>query len=159
MAEGGALEHMRDWAGKLPGAAGRIAGVFHCCEHAGRLLQDEMDTPERYRLTGATMQRALSLARKLVPHAIHTYALMGEGGDIQAARRVLRWIEATGADEFTARDCHQALKGTFPRRADINPGLAVLMERGYIRRAQPPPDTKPGRPSERLQVNPAIRRR
>ena len=159
MAEGGALEHMRDWAGKLPGAAGRAAGVFHCCEHAGRLLQDEMDTPERYRLTGATMQRALNLARKLIPHAIHTYALMGEGGDIQAARRVLRWIEATGADEFTARDCHQALRGTFPRRADINPGLAVLMERGYIRRPQPPPDTKPGRPSERLQVNPAIRRR
>ena len=68
-------------------------------------------------------------------------------------------VDITGADEFTVRDCYQALKGTFPRRADINPGLAVLMERGYIRRPQPPPDTKPGRPSERLQVNPAIRRR
>ena len=159
MAEGGELEHMRDWAGKLSGAAGRIAGVFHCCEHAEKLLRDEMDTPERYPLRGATMQTALNLARKLVPHAIHTYALMGEGGDIQAARRVLRWIESTGVDEFTARDCHQALKGTFPRRADINPGLAILIERGHIRRAQPLDERKPGRPSEFFQVNPAIRRR
>ena len=159
MAEGGEMEHMRDWAGKLPGAAGRIAGVFHCCEHAGRLLQDEMDTPERYSLSGATMQTALNLARKLVPHAIHTYAFMGEGGDTQAARRVLRWIEGTGADEFTVRDCYQAMKGTFPRRADLDPGLAVLIERGYIRRPQTPEERKPGRPSERLQVNPAIRRR
>lgn len=157
MAEGGELEHMRDWAGKLPGAAGRIAAVYHCCEQAGRLRLDEMDTPERYPLSGATMQTALNLARKLVPHAVHTYALMGEGGDIQAARRVLRWIEGTGADEFSARDCHAALRGTFPKRADLAPGLSVLAERGYIRRQQSPATRGPGRPSERYQVNPAVR--
>ena len=38
MAEGGPLESLRDWAGKAAGAAGRIAGVFHCIEHAGRLF-------------------------------------------------------------------------------------------------------------------------
>ena len=103
------------------------------------------------------MRTALSLARKLVPHAIHTYALMGEGGDIQAARRVLRWIEGTGVDEFTARDCHAALKGTFPKRADLDPGLAVLMERGFIRRVQPPAKGGPGRKREPYQVNPAVK--
>ena len=174
--EGGGLEHMRDWGGKLPGAAGRIAGIFHCIGCAKQLIQAEADTPDlnsstalpwevqaatatpdRYPLTGATMRTALSLARKLVPHAIHTYALMGEGGDIQAARRVLRWIEGTGVDEFTARDCHAALKGTFPKRADLDPGLAVLMERGFIRRVQPPAKGGPGRKREPYQVNPAVK--
>lgn len=175
--EGGELEHMRDWGGKLPGAAGRIAGVFHCVECARHLIQAEAEkpeeanastvlpwelqmttaTPDRYPLTEATMRTALNLARKLVPHAIHTFALMGEGGDIQAARRVLRWIEGTGVDEFTARDCHAALKGTFQKRADLNPGLAVLMERGFIRRVQPPARGGPGRKREPYQVNPAVK--
>ena len=175
--EGGELEHMRDWGGKLPGAAGRIAGVFHCVECAKHLIQAKTGipeepnastvlpwelqmttaTPDRYPLTEATMRTALNLARKLVPHAIHTFALMGEGGDIQAARRVLRWIEGTGVDEFTARDCHAALKGTFQKRADLNPGLAVLMERGFIRRVQPPARGGPGRKREPYQVNPAVK--
>ena len=177
MAEGGELEHMRDWAGKLPGAAGRIAGIFHCIGCAKQLLQAEVDTPDinssttlpweiqaatatpdRHPLTDATMQMALNLARKLVPHAIHTYAVMGEGSDIQAARRILRWIEGAGIEEFSARDCHYALKGTFQKRADLDPGLAVLMERGFIRRVQPPKDRKQGRPTLRFEVNPAVRR-
>ena len=163
MAAGGHLEHMRDWAGKLPGAVGRIAAIYHCCENAERLRQGDGDdqffppTPDRYHLAGGTMKTAISLARKLIPHAVHTYAIMGEGGDIQAARRVLRWIEGTGADEFTARDCHAALRGTFPRREDLRPALGVLMERGYIRRSPPPAKRAKGRPSEPYQVNPVIR--
>ena len=154
---------MRDWAGKLPGAVGRIAAIYHCCENAERLRRGERDdqffppTPDRYHLAGCTMKTAISLARKLIPHAVHTYAIMGEGGDIQAARRVLRWIEGTGADEFTARDCHAALRGTFPRREDLRPALGVLMERGYIRRSPPPAKRAKGRPSEPYQVNPVIR--
>ena len=44
--EGGELEHMRDWGGKLPGAAGRIAGAFHCVECAKHLIQAEAEKPE-----------------------------------------------------------------------------------------------------------------
>ena len=35
LADGGKFEHIRDWAGKLPGQATRIAALFHCVEHAG----------------------------------------------------------------------------------------------------------------------------
>ena len=176
MAEGGELEHMRDWAGKLPGAVGRIAGIFHCVGCTKQLFQTEAETPDldsstvlpweiqaatatpdRYPLTGVTMRTALSLARKLVPHAIHVYAVMGEGGDIQAGRRILRWIEGAGIKAFSARDCHYALKGTFQKRADLDPGLAVLMERGFIRRVQPQEDRKRGRPTLRFEVNPTVR--
>ena len=164
MAEGGPLESLRDWAGKAAGAAGRIAGVFHCIEHAGRLLQADPEdlfppTPDRYPLTGATMRTALSLARKLLAHAVFVYGIMGEDEGIWAARRVLRWIRSTGAEGFTVNECYRALRGSFPKRANLDPGLLTLMERNYIRRERPPGERKPGRPSERYTVNPAARTR
>jgi hypothetical protein len=160
MAEGGPLESLRDWAGKLPGAAGRIAGVFHCIEHAGRLLQEDPEdlfppTPDHYPLTGATMRTALSLARKLLAHAVFVYGIMGEDEGIWAARRILRWIRNTNAEGFSVNECYRALRGTFPKRADLDPGLLTLAERNYLRRERPPAARKPGRPSERYQVNPA----
>jgi putative DNA primase/helicase len=33
MRPGGRFEQIPDWAGKLPGAAARIAGLFHCIEN------------------------------------------------------------------------------------------------------------------------------
>lgn len=160
MAEGGPLESLRDWAGKAAGAAGRIAGVFHCIEHAGRLLQADPEdlfppTPDRYPLTGATMRTALNLARKLLAHAVFVYRIMAEDEGIWAARRILRWIRSTGAEGFTVNECYRALRGSFPKRANLDPGLLTLMERNYIRRERPPADRKPGRPSERYTVNPA----
>jgi hypothetical protein len=160
MAEGGPLESLRDFAGKLAGAAGRIAGVFHCIEHAGRLLQADPEdllppTPDSYPLTGATMRTALSLARKLLAHAVFVYGIMGEDEGIWAARRILRWIRSTGAEGFSVNECYRALRGSFPKRADLDPGLLTLAERNYIRRERPPADRKPGRPSERYTVNPA----
>ena len=160
MAEGGPLESLRDWAGKAAGAAGRIAGVFHCIEHAGRLFQADPDdlfppTPDRYPLTSATMRTALNLARKLLAHAVFVYGIMGEDEGIWAARRILRWIRSTNAEGFSVNECYRALRGTFPKRADLDPGLLTLAERNYIRRERPPADRKPGRPSERYTVNPA----
>jgi len=151
MAEGGSFDHMRDYAGKLPGAAARIAGIFHCVAHC------TSDRPDFFDVSPETMQRAVSLATKLSQHAVHVYDLMGTGGDIQAARKILRWIEKTGAESFTARDCHCALKGTFPKREDLNPGLNVLMERGYIRRTTDQcTEKKAGRKSEFFGVNPFV---
>jgi putative DNA primase/helicase len=34
MRPGGVYEHLKDWAGKLPGAALRAAGLFHCVQYA-----------------------------------------------------------------------------------------------------------------------------
>jgi hypothetical protein len=150
---------MRDFAGKLPGTAGRIAGVFHCVEHADRLVQNALNTPDRYNLSGRTMEMALSLARKLAIHAIHVYGLMGEGDEVQAARHILAWIRRTGFCTFSARSCHRALRTRFPKRTDLDPGLNILEEHGYIRRHQQPVDRVPGRPSLGFMVNPCVQSR
>ena len=55
MREGGRFEHIQDWAGKLPGAAVRIAGNLHCAEFAFGMPADS-------ELSIDTMRRALQFA-------------------------------------------------------------------------------------------------
>jgi len=172
MAEGGSFEHMRDYAGKLPGAAARIAGIFHCVEHIhartfpaidnkGDLIDptvlDIPSQPYMLPLTLDTMRRAVSLATKLSRHAICVYDLMEADEHIHAARKILRWIERAKSEHFSARECHSALKGSYPTRAHLNPGFEILIERGYIRRLRQSAK-KSGRPSEQFEVNPLIHR-
>jgi hypothetical protein len=68
---------------------------------------------------------------------------------------VLRWIERHGRQEFTKRDAHQHGKRRFPKADDIDPALAELTRRGYIR-LRPVEASGPGRPpSPTFDVNPA----
>jgi len=152
LADGGEFSHMRDWGGKLPGAAARIAGLFHCYSHAG-------SRPHQYKLNIETMNWALSLSRKLSRHAIEAYDVMAADPEIEGARKVLHWIATTGVESFTLRDCHYALKGTFRKRAELDPAIQILSERCYVRRAAMPEKRSAGRPSEAFNVNPAVIKR
>lgn len=147
MADGGEFEHLRDFGGKLPGAAARIAGLFHCCENRVH--------PWMIPLAPETMQRAVNLAGKLAEHTRHMFTEMGADDGIHVARKILNWIGRTQTESFTARDCHAALKGSFPKRADLDPGLEVLLDRGYIRRMRPMTKSA-GRRSEKFEINPLI---
>jgi hypothetical protein len=147
MAAGGEFEHMRDFGGKLPGAAARIAGLFHCCENR---VQPWMSP-----LAPETMQRAISLTGKIAEHTRHVFTEMGADDGIHVARKILNWIGRTQAECFTARGCHAALKGSFPKRSDLAPGLEVLLDRGYIRRMRPVKRAS-GRPSEKFEINPLL---
>jgi hypothetical protein len=149
LAEGGEFEHMRDWAGKLPGAAARIAGLFHCYEHAGK-------KPHEHPVSLLTMDRALSLAKKLSRHALAVYDLMEADVTIEGARKILRWIIRTGSVSFTGHDCHSALKGTFKTRKELDPALQALGERGYIRKFEEQGEKRPGRPRGTYIVHPSI---
>jgi len=60
------------------------------------------------------------------------YDLIGANPALAAARKVLRWIERGRLISFTARDCFDALKGTFKHMENIKPAFKVLIERYYI---------------------------
>lgn len=146
LGDGGQMEVMRDWGAKLAGATLRLAAVLHCVEYG----------PAGY-IGGATIRAAVELARYLVPHAEAVLNLMQakEPSDDEDARYVLRWIERHGRREFTKRDAQQHGKRRFSRAGDIDPALAELTRRGYIR-LQPLEATGPGRPpSPSYEVNPA----
>lgn len=143
---GGEFEGMTDWAGKLPGAAARIAGLFHCVE---------ADLPGARTVSGETMEQALGLAALLADHAREALGLMGCDPTRAAALKVLGWIKRTSTMTFTARDCFRALNGSFNSMEDLRPGLLALVERGYLRDVAQAPRER-GRPSQVYEVNPEL---
>ena len=149
MREGAALEHMRDWAAKLPGQTVRLAGVLHCFAH-----------PEAIHLpiSEDTMRAAINLSTSLIEHAKAAFALMGADDNMVCARHILTWIRRTRSKFspiFTGRECFQALRSSYTRMANINAGLEVLEERYYIFSIPPEPG-KVGRHSQWYRVNPAL---
>lgn len=141
--EGGRFEHITDWAGKLPGATARLAGLLHCVQHPQQPWESQIEIE--------TMRQALGLGAIFSSHALKVFDLMGADKSLEGSRRVWRWIERGRFRSFSKRDCYNALKGSFPRVADIEPPLAVLEERNYISSTK---EQTGGRPSIIYTVHP-----
>lgn len=146
MRDGGRFENLRDWGGKLPGAAARIAGLFHCAEHALQMPHLELSLE--------TMRRALEFAAILSDHALAAFDMMGADVTLKDARKVWNWIQRERKPKFTFRDCFNALRGTFPRTADLERPIEVLVERSFIAPIESP--TRAGRPTRLYEVNPKL---
>jgi hypothetical protein len=145
---GGRFEHMTDWAGKLPGAVARIAGLLHCVEWAHA-------QPQGVRVSEQTMLQAIAIGDVLADHALAAFDLMGADEGLAAARRLWSWVEAGRHTTFTMRDAWNPLRGTYKHVADIQPGFDVLIERGWITELEDD-EQRVGRPSRRFKVTPVI---
>jgi hypothetical protein len=141
----GRFEAMKDWAGKLPGMAVRIAGLLHCAEHAKDMTA---------KLSIETMTHALDFAAISEEHALAAYDLMGANLALKDARKLWGWIERRRKAGFTFRDAFNALRGSFPLAAELEPAFQVLVERAYIAPKQTEP--RVGRPTRLYEVNPAL---
>ena len=125
LTDGGRFEHCRDWAGKTPGRAARLAGLLHCAENPVE--------PWRKPVSLETMEQALDLTMVSCSHALAVFNLMGADSAIEGAGKVLEWITRKGVEKFTKRDVFDSLRrGAFPRAAMLDEPLAVLVERHYI---------------------------
>ena len=147
LAEGGALEAIRDWGAKLAGATLRLSASLHCAE-SGLVPA----------IGRQTVADAIEIARYLIPHA---QAVLGSIKTAESlveddAAYVLRWIQRHGRAEFTKRDAQQHGRARFPHADDINAALVELTRRGYIRQLSGE-RAGVGRPgSPRYEVNPAV---
>jgi hypothetical protein len=149
---GGDLGHVGDWAGKLSGAVGRIAGLLHLAT-----LADSAESAAIPEIPLATMDKAIRIGRYLIEHALAAFDLMGADPVIEHAKTVLAWILRTRRDSFTVRDVHQALKSRFPRVHELAEPLKVLAERGHVREVETSSPGGPGRPpSPVYEVNPCL---
>ena len=145
LADGGAFEYLRDWAGKLPGAVGRMAALFHSAR-----FPQELDTRS---VSAEDMRAAIETGRALAGHALVAFGQMGADPAVEDAKLILRWIERHAKAEFTKRNAHMDHKSRFQMVDELEPGLGVLEHRGYIR--QRTGETgKPGRPTKVYEVNP-----
>lgn len=143
MGEGRELEPIQDWAGKLAGAALRIAGLMAVVEQGE--LAKEIDEQ--------TMTRALDLCEILIPHAQAAFDLM-DGDDSQHdAKHVFRWLLDKGSLTFRQSDVYRELR-RFNDAERLTKALKALTARHVI--SEPMKSGTVGRPSISFEVNPAI---
>jgi hypothetical protein len=143
---GGQFEFMTDWAGKFPGQAVRLAGLFHVAT---------APEPHKCVIAPETMQSALAVAAILAEHAKAAFGLMGTDPAQDCARAILRWIMRDRVTGFTARDALRCVRGRYPTMEKVNAGLAILEDRAFIFEATGEPRKGPGRkPSSAYIVNP-----
>ena len=143
--EGGRFENITDWAGKLPGATARLAGLLHCVQHPEQSWSQQIDVD--------TMSQALGLGAIFSSHALKVFNLMGADKSLEGSRKVWRWIERSRFKSFSKRDCYNALKGCFPRVVDIESPLDVLNERNYVASTK---EQTGGRPTVTYRVHPEL---
>lgn len=152
LGEHGDLGHVADWAGKLAGATARIAGLLHLSEHAAG--KAPWDTP----IAGETMDAAIRLSERFfVPHALTAFAAMGADPNLEAARKLLGWVERRATSSFSLRDAHQDLRKHQLSTGQLERAAALLVEHGHLRPAPLEPKPATGRPpSPRYLVHPRV---
>jgi replicative DNA helicase len=125
---GGDLAEIRDWASKQAGATVRIAGLLHLAGDLAKGWGRPVDAD--------AMTNAIELGQYFTSHARAAFARMGSDPLIDDALAVLAWIERTDPARFTRRDAHMGLsRARFPKVTDLDPALALLVDHGYLRRA------------------------
>lgn len=145
--DGGMLQSLRDWGGKLAGAAVRLSGIYHMVLQCGR-KETEIEIPR------STVMPAIELATCLISHAQAVFALMDRDPDVNDAERLVSWIVRQGKPFFTVRECFRSHQGRFQRVDAMQLILALLEQHGYVRRVRR--DSGGGRPSDTCEVNPLI---
>jgi putative DNA primase/helicase len=144
LGDSGDLPEIQDWAGKLPGAAARIAGLLHVATTGGRT--NEIGLP--------AMESALDLSDYLLSHAKAVFGLIGQGQGDDDAKAILHWLSSARGGEFTQRDVGQRFRSRIPTADRIAAALKELTARNII--SEPQPIQTGGRPTIVFFVNPAI---
>jgi hypothetical protein len=120
------LESMQDWTAKLPGAALRIAGLFHACKYGIDRAQVDNDT----------MSGAIDLCRLLIEHARGTFDQMGVEPAVADAEFVCRWIAGEGVTAFKTGDIYALSRFKHANKQRIDAVIGILAERFIISQGQ-----------------------
>lgn len=138
-------------ASKAAGLAGRVAALLHLVEHGEPGL-------------GAAIEphHVLAAAAIVRVHLEHAARIINAGADsavVRDGRAIMAWAIDNQAWTFSARDALDGARrraGGPDRMSRINPALAMLDERGWIRpfRIERPTVGRP--PSPVFEINPAV---
>lgn len=137
------LESIQDWSGKLPGAALRIAGLFHVIEHGVTVLT----------INRQTIERSLDLCDSLIPHAKAAFELMGDDLAYHDAKYVYQWVLVKGESSFRQNEAFKELR-RFRQVDRLEKALKILTDRHII--SEPLKLGTGGRPSIMYTVNPEL---
>ena len=141
----GHLAHVTDWAGKLPGAIARIAGLLHIMRYAHQ-------KPYEHKISKETMEAAVKIGHILINHALIVFDLLQEGDAQQVAKAVYYWLKQRRCVQVTQRQILRGLRRY--KKDDLLPGLDILKEQEVLREIEN--KHGPGRPSGIFVVEPRI---
>jgi putative DNA primase/helicase len=142
--EGGRYASISDWTSKLPGALARVAAVLELAEVG--LTADEVSE--------LAMRRALQLGHLLIEHARAAFALLGTDAVDTDAAAVVRWVKASGLQEFTRREAQRAQEGRFRSVERLEKAMERLEAGDVVRSTK---RRRPGAPpSVVYRVNPRL---
>lgn len=141
--EGGALDAVRDWGSKLPGSVARVAALLELAEMG---LQVE-------EVSHSSMDRAIRLARLMVPHTRAAFGLLGADAVEADANALLSWVRANRLEEFATRDAMRAMDSRFKTAAKLGKAVDKLKQLDCVRTYQR--KNQGARSTTVIQVNPA----
>ncbi len=149
MRPGGSLEYAKAWGSKLAGAVARVAGLLHVAEHGIRAFEQPISV--------SIVTASAVIGGYFQEHALGTFGLMGEDPKIEAAKLILEYIIQYKPETFKGRDVLRH-KNAFKTMEEVQPGLNILTERGYIREGnRKQSGDKGGRPGAlEYEVNPRV---
>lgn len=141
----GDLDDLEGWAAKYHGQIMRIAGVIHCCLH----FQDAAQVP----VSLDTMKAAQTIGKYFLEHTQAAFQVMGltETTEEKNAKYILKRIHSSGLYDTTKRLLFQQCDGRLHSIEEMEQGLRVLLNRGYIRIDK---IQTGGRPTEKIVFNP-----
>ena len=151
LGEFGELGTISDWAGKLPGAVARIAGLFHVVEYAIAL-----DIPDG--ISGDTMRSAIQIGEYFISHATTAFAIMGRDEATALAEHLMRTIQKNDWHVFTRQQLHQIVRRRVTTPDELDAPLKILTDHGFIRFDPLHRDGAGRKPSPRFEVHPRIPR-
>lgn len=142
----GDLDDLEGWAAKYHGQIMRIAGVLHCCQH----FRDAAQVP----VSLDTMKAAQTIGEYFLEHTRAAFQIMGltESREIKDAKYILKRIAEA---DTTKRELFRKCDGHMRSIEEMEPGLKILVDRGYIRIDKV---STGGRPTEKIIFNPEAKR-
>lgn len=147
LAVGGDLHPYSDWMNKIAGRIARIAGLLHVFKEAD--AEQEQGT-----IPIECVREAKRIHDFYLDHAQIGLDLLGADPAINKAEHLLAWARRQGQPVFTRRDAHRGCRSMFPRSEALLAPLAVLLDRGWIRKLPDPTSRGVGRPSDRYELYP-----
>ena len=104
------------------------------------------------------MERAIALWRDYFRLHAKVFFDRVAPGDLEArARRVVRWLKASGRSEVSREDIRRTALGQTVNASEADQVLARLTEAGVLRLIATAQPSQRGRPALRWEVNPALR--
>lgn len=140
----GHLNHITDWAGKLPGAIARIAALLHIIRHSN-------GKPWMVKVSFNDMAAAVKIGHALINHALRVFDLFYETTTMQIARSIYNWIKQEKLSSFTQRDCLRKFRRY--KKLELRPALEMLVEQEILSERE---TLKIGRSSNTFDVDPHL---